>query len=99
MTTRLLMQADYFADPLWQRSDDGFAMAMVSLDSLPISKQLRSDLRTWAGRYDENQFSGYEWSSEQEHDSWVDRGRELYTALVAELGPEYDVVFRPEVVG
>jgi len=89
----LLLMADYLADPVWYRSSNGAGGCMVPLDRLPLSAELKSRLRAWAGRYDALMDTGYEWSSRLEGAAWVVDGRVLLGTLRTELGRGYDVQY------
>ncbi|MDQ2852895.1 MAG: hypothetical protein M3Y49_19580 [Actinomycetota bacterium] len=89
----LLLMADYLADPVWYRSSSGTGECMVSLDRLPLSAELKSRLRAWAGRYDALMDTGYEWSSRSDEDDWERDGRVLLETLREELGRGYDVQY------
>ncbi len=84
---------DYLADPLWTRGPTGAGTAMVRLDSLPLSAELKARLRAWAARYDALMNSDYEWPSEADKDTWDAEGRALLPLVRAELGPGYDVQY------
>ncbi|MGH3189113.1 MAG: hypothetical protein ACRDPY_37870 [Streptosporangiaceae bacterium] len=89
----LLLMADYLADPLWYRSSSGAGECMVSLDRLPLSAELKSQLRAWAARYDALMDTGYEWSGRLEEAAWDADGRALLEPLREELGRGYDVQY------
>ncbi len=88
---RLLLMADYLADPLWYRASSGVVTYMIRLESLPLSAKLRERLRAWASRYDALMETGYEWPNPAEEAAWVVDGRSLWNILRVELGPGYDV--------
>jgi hypothetical protein len=48
MTRDLLFMGDYTADPLW----DARTEAMVNVDRLPVSANVREALREWAKRWE-----------------------------------------------
>ncbi|WP_380162731.1 hypothetical protein [Kineococcus sp. R86509] len=88
----LTFKADFGADPLWRQSAEG-QKGMVRLDRLPLSEDLKDDVRAWARRHDElmdppNPVRG----TDTELDAWVVTGRALVTRLRAELGPGFDVI-------
>lgn len=41
---RLLLMADYLADPLWYRAPEGMGGTMISLDRLSLSRPLKERL-------------------------------------------------------
>jgi hypothetical protein len=89
----VLLMADYYADPLWHRSPAGKGAVMISLDSLPLSAELKIRLRKWAQRFDELMETDYEWPSDAEAAAWVAEGQALLEPLRHELGDEYDVTY------
>lgn len=91
VVTKLLMMADYLADPVWLRAANDKAMGMVSLDSLPISEPLKIALRQWARWFDE--FGQHQGRDEISTKRWINEGRVLCTRLTDELGPAYDVKY------
>ncbi|WP_432573135.1 hypothetical protein [Kineococcus sp. SYSU DK005] len=92
----LVFKADFGADPLWRRTPAhaaGVVDLNVDLDRLPLSEELKSDVRAWARRHDEmqdppNPLRG----SEEELNAWVAAGRDLVLRLRTELGPGVEVV-------
>lgn len=89
--------ADYGADPLWHRGVDGGGVAMISLDTLPLSTALKSRLRAWAHRYDIlMQAGGYAWPDPATKAAWITEGRALLAPVRRELGPGYDVAYFEE---
>ncbi|HEU5008465.1 MAG TPA: hypothetical protein VFT67_15930 [Jatrophihabitantaceae bacterium] len=90
---RLLLMADYLADPLWYRSTTGVGESMVSLERLQLSADLKSRLRAWARRFDALMDTDYEWPSRMEEATWEAAGRALLEPLREELGPGYDVQY------
>jgi hypothetical protein len=89
----MLLMADYVADPLWLRSPTGRGWASVPLDRLPLSPDLKAQLRSWAGRYDGLMKTGYEWPDAETRTAWVHDGRDLLVLLRAELGAVYEVSY------
>lgn len=93
--TNLEMWCDYTADPIWRRVHG--ETSMVSLESLPISEELRQDLRAWARAWE-----GMTWPPEErrkrvdreEWRSFVDVGRDLRDQLEKALGPSFEVDLR-----
>ena len=91
---RLVLECDYAADPLWAQSPDGETF-MVELDPLPLSDDLKADLRTWARAFEE-----ITWPPDTEHQpdpkqwrGFVARGRDLARRLHEELGSSIEVVY------
>jgi hypothetical protein len=97
----LLFMADLTADPIWLRApDDVYHLAdgMVSLDSLPLSDDLKRRVRAWAKvndeKFEEGTWpEGKQWTPEleAEHRRWADEGHVLFNEIKAELGPAYDI--------
>ena len=46
---RMLVMADYGADPIWLRTADGRGTVSLQLERLPLSDGLIARLRAWAG--------------------------------------------------
>ena len=88
---RLVFKADFASDPLWLRTEDGRGSRMLSLDSMPLSRELKRELREWAARHDELSDPPFAWGADSELDEWKRHGQELLAALRTELGPSYDV--------
>lgn len=85
--------ADYGADPLWHRTPDGKGSSMISLDTLPLSSELKNRLRAWARRHDDLMDPAHERPSQAAETEWVAEGQALLPSLRRELGPEYDVEY------
>lgn len=87
----LVFNADFSADPLWRRTST--STGMVNLDQLPLSRELKSELRTWARRHDElqdppNPVRG----SDEVLFAWTAVGKDLVVRLRAALAPRFIVV-------
>jgi hypothetical protein len=91
----ILLMADYRADPLWRRYESRESKRVMSLDlnSLPLSPELKQQLRAWAARFDALAETGYEWLSADHERQWVTDGRALLEPVRQELGPGYDVIY------
>jgi hypothetical protein len=87
--------ADYGAGPLWRRcpSVQGTRVVNLNLDSLPLSSQLKQELRAWAARFDALSGTDYEWPSRAARQHWVADGRALLDPVRRELGADYDVTY------
>jgi len=92
---RLILMPDYHADPVWYWSSGWGA----SLEDLPISDEIREQLRTWARWYETLMDTGYEWSGPKERDAFEREGRRLWMALRAELRGHYRVGYFSETDG
>ena len=90
---RLLVMADYLADPIWLRDEDGRGSVSGQLERLPLSAGLVVRLRAWAARFGALQQSDHEWPDEATRVAWTEEGSRLTDAVRAELGPNYDVQF------
>lgn len=95
----LLLMADYMADPLWTRTSSGLGECSISLESLPLSRRLREQLRAWAARYDARLHTDNKWQSQEDEALWLSDGRALLTSVREELGPDYDVQYFEEPPG
>ena len=85
--------ADYSADPLWYRTPEGKGSPMISLDALPLSAELKSQLRAWVRHYEEIAATGGSEPSPAAKTEWIAEGRALLVPLRQELGPGYDVEY------
>ena len=91
---RLILRADYFADPLWN-DDRGKLGGMVRLEDLPLPDEVRSQLRTWAATFDALSAEEDGWPSTSAREEWNREG-ELLRNLVAEaLGQGFRVTYLP----
>jgi hypothetical protein len=91
---RLVLECDYAADPLWATTSDGETL-MVELDPLPLSDDLKADLRAWARTFQEITWppdADRRPDSEQWQD-FVARGDGLARRLQEELGSAVEVVY------
>ncbi len=97
MVKLVTLMADYYSSPLWWRGD---LAGNIALDELPLTEATRSRLQAWADQYDvtlnreDPASSGF--PSQDEADAFVAQGYELLRDLRRELGPDYEVVYRPE---
>lgn len=91
----ILLMADYCADPLWRRCESCQASRVVDLDLdlLPLTSQLKQQLRAWAARFDALSNAGFEWPNIAEERQWITDGRALLDPVRKELGPGYDVTY------
>jgi hypothetical protein len=91
---KLLLMADWAADPVWERDDEtGRAKCMLPLEALPLGPALAARLRGWARTHDE-MFDPPDEDVEVDPDrlsAWVEEGRELLPAMRTELGDGFDV--------
>jgi hypothetical protein len=90
---RLLVMADYFADPIWLRTAHGGGSVSINLESLPLRDDLIAKLRAWAARFDALQHSDYEWPDDATRVSWTEEGHRLTDLVRDELGPDFDVQY------
>lgn len=88
---RLVMFCDFSADPLWLEGASGKGVMMVTLESLPLSTDLITQLREWAARYDVLNDPPFSWGPKSEFDAHHRQGKVLLSALQDELGPAYVV--------
>jgi hypothetical protein len=92
---RLALDCDYGAEPVWGLSDDGTTY-LVGVDPLPVSEDLKRDLRVWGARFLDIAYPP-DRRSEIDKSVWdvfVGAGGELAERLQLELGPEVEVVYR-----
>lgn len=90
--------ADWGADPVWERSEDGRGERMVPLELLPLTQELVARLRGWAGKHDA-MFDppGADISVDPAWlDMWQQEGRKLLLAKREELGGDFDVRYALE---
>lgn len=93
--TRLEMWCDYTADPIWRRVHG--ETSMVSLESLPISEDLRQALRAWARAWERMSWPPDERRKRVDPAEWgafVEVGRNLRNQLEEALGPSFEVELR-----
>lgn len=94
MTRRLLIMADYGAEPVWSAN----GRVAERLDDVPLSAATKRALREWASRYDELPSAGLRWSADDEAD-FERTGRELWIRVSAELGSGWRVGYFSEREG
>jgi hypothetical protein len=88
---RLVLYADYFADPLWTEAG-GMPAAMVALEDLPLSAELRAKLRTWPATFDS--LAGKPgWPSTSAREQWNLEGERLRNLVAGALGQGYSVTY------
>ncbi|WP_328291239.1 hypothetical protein OG218_00460 [Kineococcus sp. NBC_00420] len=88
----LIFKAAFGADPLWRRVA-GRQNGMVKLGQLPLSDNLKTDVRAWARHHDELQDPpGPIRGTPADLAAWVAAGRDLVARLRTELGPDFDVI-------
>lgn len=91
------LMADYHCFPLWEV---GGEVRNVNPDDLPLTVELRAELRAWANAYDRtlNQEdpanSGFATPAEEE--AFEAEGRRLWRALQDQLGSDYKVIYFSE---
>ncbi|MDE9364726.1 hypothetical protein PZ938_03845 [Luteipulveratus sp. YIM 133132] len=89
MTPSYRLFPDYGADPVWAER------GMVDLDDLPISSRLRTDLRTWAARWEQLMGQDFRIREKDSHNEWQRAGRRLARDLQRELGDDAVVTYEP----
>jgi hypothetical protein len=90
---RLVLYADYFADPLWT-ADRGKPGAMIALEDLPLPDHLRSELRAWAAVFDALA-AVCDWPSRSAREQWNHEGERLRDLVAEALGQGYSVSYLP----
>jgi hypothetical protein len=95
---RIRLMADYFCHPLWRNC--GVDVGNIDPADIPISADLKGDLEAWARAFDSildmddpANKGGFE--SPQARDAFAVRGEDLARRLRAELGPGWDIDYRP----
>lgn len=96
MPLKLELMTDYQCWPLWRCGDSG--VGNVDPETLPLSTETRARLDGWAARYDgwldlDDPARSPQVPSE-EVDAFEAEGMQLWARVRAELGPEYEVVYR-----
>ena len=91
--TPVLLAPGSGGDPVHLRSPTRQAIGNLDLDRLPLSQQLRDDLRGWE-RLRQRAWAAAD-TPAGEHDlhTWAEQARLLLPRLRQELGPGYDVQF------
>lgn len=93
----LRLAKEYMADPIFRSDVDH--MGHVEIDDLPISYELKADLRSWNNEYqstfvsDDPPSSGFE--SPELSEKHIEKGRTLADRLRKELGPSYNLEYHP----
>jgi hypothetical protein len=99
MARRIHLVADYGGDMLWGADADN--VGPIDPDDLPLTPELKKQLREWAERFDRNLSTPaqQEWgfSSEAEKVAFDAEGKRLWAELRSQLGPAYDVSYFSEV--
>ena len=90
---KLKLMTDYRCFPLWENTNDIFDN--VNPDKLPISQELKQDLKNWAAKYDDTlnlddpMNSGFK--SEEEEKQFEQEGKNLQKRLQKELGEIFTI--------
>jgi hypothetical protein len=85
---KIILMADYDADPVWTFED----RSMLNLDRLPLTDELRRDLRTWAEWFNSLPDDGWDTPIDPEAEKqWRADAITLWRRLRDELGPEWQV--------
>jgi hypothetical protein len=91
-TLYVKLMADYCSDGIWSESG-----SMMTLEELPISEQLLTDIHQWTIDYEASQFylSPHERTRDFDTQAFNARGAQLAQRLSVEL-KSWRVEFRPE---
>ena len=95
---RIRLMADYFCHPLWRNG--GAEVGDIDPATLPISDGLKRDLDAWARAFDaildmDDPANKGGFQSPQARDDFTARGADLARRLRDELGPAWEIEFRP----
>jgi hypothetical protein len=95
MRQSIKLMADYGSSPLWGLDPEN--VGNIAPSSLPLSEDLRSDLRAWAEHFDRTLNQDYPpeggFSSDAEELAFDEDGRKLWRRLQKELGDSYTVKY------
>lgn len=90
---RVVVMADYHAFPIWERTP-GRPPGGLSPSSLPLSRQLVSDLLSWNDTYGEDGSQSFFQRMKAERD-FRREGLALVERVQHELGPDFVVGYGP----
>jgi hypothetical protein len=95
---KIKLMADYFCHPLWRNGGDD--VGDIDPASLPISEVLQRDLNAWARAFDaildmDDPANKGGFESQQAIARFVADGEQLARRLREELGPYWDVAYKP----
>lgn len=95
---RIRLMADYFCYPLWHNGGD--EVGCIDPASLQISDELQRDLNAWARVFDaildmDDPANKGGFESPQAAESFIAQGARLAQRLYDELGPEWEIEYRP----
>ena len=95
---RIKVMADYFCHPLWHIG--GVDVGDIDHATLQISNDLQSNLDAWAGAFDailymDDPANKGGVDSPQAAESFIAQGARLAQRLCDELGPEWEIEYRP----
>ena len=97
MMNKLILGSEYMADPIFCPDPDG--MGHISVDDLPLSPQLRNEIRQWDAVFQNTFNADYppdsKFSSDEAERHHIERGRAIALLLQQELGDNYEIVYYP----
>jgi hypothetical protein len=89
------LMADYGMTVLW--GADPSRIGAIDPDQLPLTDELKADLRAWAEAYDKTLNQEYPpnsgFASQTEEEQFDAEGLRLWRALQEQLGPDYRVIY------
>ncbi|MCW2792379.1 MAG: hypothetical protein JWO76_1477 [Nocardioides sp.] len=94
MPRELTLMADYGASPLWENDELGRPVISVPLDRFSLGGDLERELMDWSHQFE---------TAMARDDGFLDarrarldkRGKTLATRVATELGPGFQVAYRP----
>ncbi len=96
---RLRLDMDHSADPIWVLidGDSNCSHAMVALDTLPLTQQLKARLRRWADEWEswntDDKLLDDSVPSDAQLQAWERQGHRLALEVQNELGAGYEVAY------
>jgi hypothetical protein len=96
MARRIRLMAEYGSTVLWGL--DATDIGVIDPEHLPLSTELKADLRAWAELYDKTLSQEYPpdsgFASAEEEDAFEVEGKRLWRTLQEQLGTGYKVIYK-----